>query len=219
MPFRSSAPCSGAAFLLDLTATGSRVDRVGRVNRRATLAQQQPADAFRAAHFLIRRQSNDDVAIRHEPFLLQTHQRCDEYGDLLLDVGRAAALKEAVALGQREGIETVRPVLLASVDHIYVGEKHDRALGARPTEARRHVAAKRSWTDDVHIVSREAAAAQTRGHGRGCGLRAKPVARIDFDELAKQFSRGLMVWGLHGTDRRDQQRKKKEAHMSHAQPV
>jgi hypothetical protein len=118
-----------------VSAAAALVDAKLGVNQPAVLLQQK-LRAVEVAALLVGRQRDDEVALGPEVLLPVADEVGDEDGGHRLVVAGAAAVEVAFALGELEGVETLRPVLPAGLDHVDVGEQKERLARARAAQAR-----------------------------------------------------------------------------------
>ena len=157
---------------------------------------QQPLDAVVvAAAFFAGRQRYNKIPVRLIPFLLEAHERGDEDRVAILDIHRAAAVEEAVLLGEGEGIE--RPVLAPRLDDVEMREQDDRLLraGFRTAQAGDEVVVLRiRGTDHLNIGGGKATVNQPVGDRlRGDRRAAARPGRVDVDELFEDVARPLVI--------------------------
>ena len=157
------------------------------VDERA-LVLQQPVDAVRAAALLIRREREDDVAVRAEPLLLHADERGHHDGVAVLHVLRAAAVEIAVFFDELEGIGS--PVLAPGLHHVEVPDQQDRLMLSRTPQPDHQIFLPGIRPENGDIAVRKTGGPQPRCHGlRGRRHVTDGVGGVDLDELLENRAR------------------------------
>ena len=86
----------------------------------------QPIHAVRGAALFIGGQRQDDVAVRHEAFLLEADQGRDHDGIAVLHVLRAPAVVVTIFLHELKGVGG--PVLAPGLNHVEVSDQQHRLV-------------------------------------------------------------------------------------------
>ena len=160
----------------------------------------EPRDAIvSAAAFFAGRECHDERALGHHVLALEPKQRLGERRRAILDVARAAAVEESVALGELVRVD--RPVGAERLDDIEMRDQEDRLeRGGRPLHAH----------DDVRILVAVGTEHVYVGGGKACvekalrdgvcgGRRASfLVRRLGLDELLKDRASLGLIWGERG---------------------
>src|SRR5262245_53410559 len=190
------------------------VQRELRVDELAAVLDQ-PVDAVEAAAFFVRREGENEIAVRSKALLLQANQiRRDDRRHRFV-VARAAAVEESVLLEEDERIE--RPVLAPRLDDVEVREEEEWLARAGPAIARDQIVLARIGAREHHVRRGESGGLQPRGHGLG-GLgdaAGRRVGRVDLDELLENLARtAVRRRGLGG----DEQCSRARGHDREAPP-
>src|SRR5262249_14272823 len=176
----------------DLRIAAVHVEAVGRVDEFLVLAEEPVHAVVVAARLLSRRESQDEVTVGHEAFLLEPHEDRGEDRGAVLDVVDAPTVEESVLLRQRERVE--RPVLLLRLPDVEVGEEEDGAGRALAPQPRDEVRVRRArGADDLDVGRCVAGGDEPPGQ---ClrGLRRAPVLvrRVGLDELLEEVAAQLL---------------------------
>ena len=174
-----------------------------------TVVGDEPLHAVEVASLLVGGQGDDDVAVGLEALLLEADQVGDPYRGHRLVVGGATAVVVAVLLEERERVD--RPVLLACLDHVEVGEQQQRPARARAPQPRDEIALALVGPEHPDVALREAGRLQPGGHRlRGPGRAAHRIRRVDLDQLLEDVVGKLLLrieaLGAQGRSRRAHER-------------
>ncbi len=160
------------------------IDHVSRVHQLAMLPHQ-PLRPVELATLFIRRERQNQVALRLVPLPVQPQKRLHQRGVGVLHVLRPPAVVVAILLDKLEWIG--RPIGAQSLHDIHVAQKQHRLLGWGSTraEAYHQILLARIRPQQMHIGSRKSSVEKSLLHGRGRRrhVAQRRIRRVDLNQL------------------------------------